>query len=71
MSIKIKVQFAIENNLRWALGCGHTTLEGKHVTTEHSIVYHFDNKDGKKMLKWEHIVISADLLFDCTVISFD
>ncbi len=38
---------------------------------EDGIVYHFNDKDGRKMIVWKDVVVATDSLFDSTVVPFN
>ena len=71
LAVSIEVQFSIKNDLCRTLRGRHAAPEGKHVAPEDGIVYHFNDKDGRKMVSWKDIVVATDSLFDSTVVPFN
>ena len=71
LTMSVEVQFAIEYDFRWALCLGDATLQGKYVAPKHGCVYHFGYYDRRQVVKRDYVVISANPIFDGTVVSIN
>ena len=71
LTTSIKVQLVTEYGFRWTLCFGHVTFKGKYVAPEHDGVYHFCNNDGRKMSKWNYVVITTNMFLCGTVVSLN
>ena len=69
--VSVEVHLAAQYDFRWALRFGDVTLQGKHVTPEHSYVYHFCDYNRMQGVKREYVVIAVNPVFDGMVISLD